>query len=360
MTSQFSQRIKVVRAKLDEWEVDAILVGSASNLRWLSGFTGSFAWLLVSKDIAALATDSRYWEQARNQAPDFTLNQFGRSVKEEMPEFLVRENVKKIGIEVEHITLSQFAQLKAIEVIDWVEVEDAVTPLREAKTKEEVEKVRVAAAITDQAMEQVPLILRPGMTERELAWKLEVLMREAGADGMAFPIIVASGPNGAMAHHTPSDRQLQVGEPLIVDMGAMINGYNGDLTRSFFIGSEPDQRFDEIYSIVLEAQVAAINGIKAGIMGDAADSLARDIISDAGYGEEFGHSLGHGVGLDIHEGPRLSKLAVDQPIPDGSTVTIEPGIYIPGWGGIRIEDLLLVTESGCEYVSHCEKKPYIS
>ncbi len=360
MTSQYSQRISVVRDKLDEWDVDALLIGSSSNRQWLSGFTGSFAWLLISKDIASLATDSRYWEQARSQAPDFTLNQFGRNIKAEMPEFLLRENIKKIGIEIEHITLAQFAQLEEINAIDWVKIEDAVAPLRESKNQEEIEKIRVAAAITDQAMKQVPHILKPGMTERELAWKLEVLMREAGADGMAFPIIVASGPNGAMAHHSPSDRQLRVGEPLIVDMGAQVNGYNGDLTRSFFIGDAPNQRFDEIYSIVLEAQVAAITGMKAGIMGDAADSLARDIISDAGYGEEFGHSLGHGVGLDIHEGPRLSKLATDRPIPDRSTVTVEPGIYIPGWGGIRIEDLLLVTESGCEYVSTCEKKPYIS
>jgi Xaa-Pro aminopeptidase len=231
--------------------------------------------------------------------------------------------------------------------------------MREVKTAEEIEHLKAAAELTDLAMSQVGDLAEPGMTESELAWKLEQIMREAGAESMAFPIIVASGPNSALAHHTPGNRKLQYGEPLIVDMGARVNGYCGDLTRSFFTGDGPDDKFDEIYNIVLEAQVAAITGIKAGMMGNEADALARDIISEAGYGEEFGHSLGHGVGLDIHEGPGVSSLTVDHRLPDQSAVTIEPGIYIVGWGGVRIEDLVLVTASGCDYLSTCKKEPYI-
>jgi len=316
--------------------------------------------LLISSDEALLGTDSRYWVQASSQAPDYTLQQFGRNMKEEWPGFLLRDKVIKIGIEAENVTLSQFSELQGIDGVEWVKLDGAVTPFREVKNKQEIEKIKVAAAMTDRAMEQVRFIIKPGMSERELAWKLEVLMRESGADGMAFPIIVASGPNGAMAHHTPSVRQIQAGEPIIIDMGAKVDGYNGDLTRTFFISSDPDPRFEEIYSIVLKAQKVAIAGLQAGITGEYANTLARDVIDGAGYGEKFGHSLGHGIGIDVHEGPRLSKLAADQLIPSGAAVTIEPGIYIAGWGGVRIEDLMLVTDQGYEYISSCEKVPFIA
>jgi Xaa-Pro aminopeptidase len=239
-------------------------------------------------------------------------------------------------------------------------LENAIAPFREAKNDEEIRLIRTAAAITDQAMMQVSKIMKPGMTEREVAWKLEVLMRESGAEGMAFPIIIASGQNGAMAHHNPSDKMIEDGEAVIVDMGAKANGYNGDLTRTFFMGNGHDPRFVEIYDIVAAAQKAAIAGLKAGVTGESVDTLARDLITNAGYGKGFGHSLGHGIGLDVHEGPRLSAYAKDALIPSGATVTIEPGIYIDGWGGVRIEDLALVKEDGLEIISQCEKKPVIN
>ncbi len=344
---------------LEEWDVDAILIGSTSNRRWISGFTGTAGWLLISEKAALLGTDSRYCEQASNQAPDFALEQFGRNQKKEWPGFLVRDNIKRIGLEPDRITLTQFAELQGVDGIEWVKLDDAVTPFRRAKNNEEIERIRTAAAITDRAMEQVRFIIWPGMSERELAWKLEVLMREAGADGMAFPIIVASGVNGAMAHHNPSDKPIQDGEAVIVDMGARVNGYNSDLTRTFFIGESHDSRFEEIYTIVSDAHKASIAGLKAGVSGESVDTLARDVITNAGYGKEFGHSVGHGIGIDVHERPRLSKLATDEIIPDGATVTIEPGIYVSGWGGVRIEDLLLVTENGNELISRCEKNPVV-
>lgn len=359
-TNQYSKRIDDIREKLEEWEVDAILVGSSANRRWLSGFTGTAGSLLVSAEIAALGTDSRYWEQASNQAPNFTLEQFRMSMEEEWSGFLVRDNINKIGIEAEKTTLAQFKELQAVEGIKWVKLEDAISPFRQAKNEDEVKLIRSAAAITDKAMMLVSKIMKPGMTEREVAWKLEVLMREAGADGMAFPIIVASGANGAMAHHNPSDKIIQIGEAVIVDMGARANGYNGDLTRTFYMGNDRDPLFEKVYSIVAEAQATALAGLQAGVTGESVDTLARDVITEAGYGKEFGHSLGHGIGIDVHEEPRLSKYATDDLIPAGATVTIEPGIYIAGWGGVRIEDLALVKKGGLELLSQCEKKPVIS
>jgi Xaa-Pro aminopeptidase len=357
--SQYAKRIDGVRAMLEDWEVDAILIGSSTNRRWISGFSGSAGWLLISEKTALLGTDSRYWEQARNQAPDFALEQFGRNQEEEWPGFLVRDNVKRIGLEPDRITLSQFTELQGVDGIEWIKLDDAVTPFRRIKNEDEIERIRTAAAITDEAMEHVRHIIKPGMSERDLAWRLEVLMREAGADGMAFPIIVASGANGAMAHHTPSNKSIQDGDSVIIDMGARVNGYNSDLTRTFYIGEGHDSRFVEIYSIVLDAHKAAIAGLKAGISGANVDKLARDVITKAGYGGEFGHSLGHGIGIDVHERPRLSALATDESIPEGATVTIEPGIYISGWGGVRIEDLVLVTENGNEFISRSEKHPVV-
>jgi Xaa-Pro aminopeptidase len=359
-SSQFSKRINDVRGMLEKWEVDAILIGSTANRRWLSGFTGTAGWLLISEKSALLGTDSRYWGQASSQAPDFNLEQFLGNQKEEWPGFLLRDNINRIGLETEKITLTQYAEFQDIDGVEWVKLEDAVTPFRIAKNEEEIERIKTAAAITDQAMAQVHSIIKAGMSERELAWKLEVLMREAGADGMAFPIIVASGPNGAMAHHNPSDKAIMVGEAVIVDMGARVNGYNSDLTRTFFMGKGPDSRFSEIYDIVFKAHQTSIAGLKAGVTGENVDALARDVITNAGYGKEFGHSLGHGIGINVHERPRLSRLAIDETVPAGAAVTIEPGIYIAGWGGIRIEDLLVVTSDGCEYVSHCEKNPFIA
>jgi Xaa-Pro aminopeptidase len=193
-----------------------------------------------------------------------------------------------------------------------------------------------------------------------VAWELEKMMREAGADSMAFPVIVASGPNGASAHHTAGDRKVQAGDTIIVDMGASLNGYQSDLTRTFYLGNEPDVKFWEIYNHVHEAQKTALSKIKAGVSGNAVDKAARDKITDAGYGKNFGHGLGHGLGLEVHENPRLSFMVDEkETLPAGAILTVEPGIYIDGWGGVRIEDLVLVTESGIEVLSHCSKNPII-
>ena len=355
----FGERLKSVKAHLDEWQVDALLVGSTSNRRWLSGFTGSAGWLLISADTALLATDFRYWDQARRQAPSYELFAIKGHRAKAILDLATAVNASRIGIESEFITLEQFDMMRAVPDVSWIELSGAIRPLREVKSAEEISAIRAAAAITDQVMAQVPYLARPGTTEKELAWELEKQMREAGASDMAFPVIVASGPNGALPHHRPTDRSFQAGDGIIVDMGAKLDGYCSDMTRSFYMGAEPDGQYREIYHVVQQAQTAALDRLKAGMKGKDVDSFARSVIDSAGYGEAFGHSLGHGVGLDVHESPRLSHLAEEGIIPNGSVVTIEPGIYLPGWGGVRIEDLALITDSGIDLISACPKKPFI-
>jgi len=196
------------------------------------------------------------------------------------------------------------------------------------------------------------------MTEREAAWELEAYMRTHGADKIAFDLIVGSGPNGAMPHHHSDPRPIQTGEPIVLDLGAQVNGYHSDLTRTICLGRPQDGRFLEIYDVVLRAQEAALRGIRAGMTGIEADRIARDVIEAAGYGDSFGHGLGHGVGLAVHEGPRAGRTSEDTLLA-GSTLTIEPGIYLPGWGGVRIEDLTLVCENGVQLISHASKEPLV-
>ena len=356
----YRQRLQTVRAELANWKVDGLLIGNGANRRWLSGFTGSTGWLLVTEDRALLGTDFRYWDQAKRQAPAFELINFRSTGAAAWLSFMSFAKPTRIGVEARHMTLDQFDHLQAIPNVTFVKLDWTMEMLREIKTKQEMEIIRSAAAITDMAMANVSQIARVGMQERELAWELERRMRDNGATGMAFPIIVASGPNSAMAHHQPGERALHEGDPLIVDMGAEVDGYASDLTRTFYVGQEPDVKFTEVSELVQRAQDAALNGMRAGVSGATADSLARDVIADGGYGDAFGHSLGHGLGLEVHEGPSLSQMFGNRPLAAGAVVTVEPGIYLPDWGGVRIEDLVQVTEQGVDIISGCPKIPAIS
>jgi Xaa-Pro aminopeptidase len=353
------RRISALRNKLQASGLEGILIGSSTNRRWLSGFNGSAGWLLISPEKAILATDFRYWEQAQSQAPVYDLFRIKGLRTEFWSDFLELAQASRIGIESNYITLAQFERLEGLDAYEWEPVEDYVEQLRSIKSDSEIAAIREAAAITDLAMHQVNELAQPGMSEIELAWTLEKLMRDSGASGMAFPIIVASGPNGARAHHEPGDRILKEGDTVVIDMGAELNGYNSDLTRSFYIGAWPSDRFEQVYDVVLKAQTAALQRIRSGLSGKEIDSLARDVIKEAGFGNDFGHSLGHGIGLDVHEEPRLSQFAENGIIPAGAVVTVEPGIYLNNWGGIRIEDLVLVHDSRIEILSQCPKNPII-
>ena len=357
----YAERLTAVRQKLAQWDVDAVLITGPANRRWLSGFTGTNGQLLITPERAWLATDFRYYERARQEAPLFELFKH-RRIRQDGRRFFKQAGVKRIGIEANDVTLAQGKELRGLRTgIKWVPLEKTVEPLRAVKTAVEIQKLQAAAAITDRAMAQVNRLARPGLTEKELAWALEKQMREDGADGMAFPVIVASGPNSALPHHQTSSRRLQAGDVIIVDMGAELNGYKSDMTRSFYLGNEPTKKFWEIYNLALAAHTAVFDQLRPGMTLRQIDSIARDLITAAGQEEYFGHGLGHGVGLDIHEAPFLSQRAPEEArIQAGMTVTIEPGIYIPGWGGIRIEDFAWVTKNGLERISHCPKTAVIS
>jgi len=236
-----------------------------------------------------------------------------------------------------------------------VPLENTVELLRGVKEPEEIENIQRAADMADAAFNSVTARLKPGVTEREIAWRLERHMREAGSGAMPFDVIVAAGPNGALPHHAPSDRPVAAGEPVVIDMGARYNYYCSDLTRTICLG-KPDETFHKVYRIVQRAQEAAIIGTHAGMTGIEADDLARSIIKAEGYGDMFGHGLGHGVGLATHDTfPRLSPLATADPLLDGNVFSIEPGIYVPGWGGVRIEDLTMLEGGKVKLLSHAKK-----
>lgn len=351
-------RLARARAALDEWGVEGLLISNPMNRRWLSGFTGSAGWLLILPDAAWLATDFRYWEQAAAQAPAYAVHQMGERR-------VITETVRDVaagrclGVEASHLTLQAYADLQGVDGVSWKPLPATVEAWRAVKTEEELATIRRAAAITDVAVAQAPELARPGMMESELAWLIERSLRENGGEAVAFDVIVASGPNAALPHHHPGERRLQPGDAIVVDLGAQVDGYKSDLTRTFFLGAEPDEQFREIYNLTQRAQEAALSGMRAGLTGVAADALARDVIAAAGHAEHFGHGLGHGVGLDIHEEPRLSPLSKTAALEPGMVVTVEPGVYIPGWGGVRIEDLVVVTEDGVDLLSHAPKAPAI-
>lgn len=355
----FQERITTVRQKLNEWEVDGVLITSPSNRRWLSGFTGSNGQLLVTTDKALIATDFRYYAQSGHEAPHFALFKHQRTLADTQ-DFLAESGAKTVGVEAKHVTLAAMFDLEAVEGVTWKPLPVTLEPLRLQKTAVEVQAIQKACAITDDVMAQVPQIAGVGMTEREVAWELEKALRQAGAEALAFDILVASGPNSALPHHHPGERRLLAGDPLIVDMGAQIDGYKSDMTRSFYLGDKASVHYFELYQLVLKAQTAVFQQAKPGMNLKEVDAIAREMLDKAGHAEHFGHGLGHGLGLDIHEDPFLSPRASDEDIIEvGTIVTVEPGCYVPDWGGIRLEETALMTDAGLVPLTHCPKEPGI-
>jgi Xaa-Pro aminopeptidase len=259
-----------------------------------------------------------------------------------------------VGCESTHVTVDQHQQwTEAVESLELVPTKDLVEDLRIVKDAEELAFIRRAVELSDAAFTHITQWLEPGVTESAVAWELEAFMRAHGADDIAFPLIVASGPNAAMPHAHPSDREIREGEPIVMDLGARVGGYCSDLTRTICLG-EPDGMLRRIYSIVLGAQEAAEYAMRAGLKGSTVDAITRDLIEAAGHGEHYGHGLGHGVGLAVHEGPRASRTSEDV-LQAGMVVTVEPGIYVEGWGGVRIEDLVVVREQGIEILTTAPK-----
>ncbi len=354
-----NERATRLAAQLPEKELDAMLISNPENRRYLSGFTGSAGYLLITPERSVLFTDSRYTEQAANQSPHFQVVQV-KSGWDWLLDTLKETGVKRIGFESENITVASYNR-----VVDALKEDEALSgasllatagiteELRILKDAEELVQLQKAIDASDQAMTAVCPTIAAGMTEREVAWRMEMAMREFGADNISFDTIVAAGPNGAMAHHHPSDKVIQAGEPIVIDMGAQIGGYCSDITRTVVVG-EPDEMFHRIYSIVLGAQLAAIHTVRPGMTGEECDAISRDIIAEAGYGDNFGHSLGHGVGLAVHEKPWVSSRGKDA-LQAGMVFTVEPGIYLTGWGGVRIEDIVILGEEGATPLSQAGK-----
>jgi len=354
-------RLAKLRQSLVEHELDAILITQPENRRYLSGFTGSAGVLLISGEAAMLATDFRYYEQAEKQAPDFELVKITaeRKLKDLLPEMIERARARRLGFESAHLTVAQYEEWReatASSGVEWVATRNIVERLRAIKDEAEIELIRRAVALADAAFAHIVEFIRPGMTEKEVAWELEAFMRTHGAEKVAFDIIVGSGPNGAMPHARTGERCIRAGEPIVMDLGARVDGYHSDLTRTVVLG-QPDDKFRQIYDLVLQAQLAAEKGVRPGMTNKEADRLARQIIEEAGYGEQFGHGLGHGVGLAVHERPTVSHAAPEEePLQVGMVFTVEPGIYLPGWGGVRIEDMVLLREDGAEVLSAAPKE----
>ena len=353
------ERVEGLVAQFNDQELDAVLISAPENRRYLSGFSGSAGYLLITKAKAVLVTDSRYTEQATNQSPYFDVRQvrggWGWLVDE-----LKDSGVKKVGFESQDMTVASYNNLidaikgdSALGDVSFVPAPGLAENQRIIKDHEELQMLQLAIDAADKAMDQVTPVITPGMTEKEVAWRLETAMRDFGADTISFDTIVAAGPNGAMAHHQPTDYVIKQNDPIVIDMGAKVAGYCSDLSRSIAVG-EPDETFNKIYDTVLGAQLIAINAVKVGMTGEETDNLSREVIAQAGYRDNFGHSLGHGVGLEIHENPRVGPRSPD--VLELNTVfTVEPGIYLSGWGGIRIEDIVILREDGAVPLSKAKK-----
>jgi Xaa-Pro aminopeptidase len=355
-----TDRIAKLREKLDEQDLDAILITNEHNRRYFSGFKATAGTLIVSRDDAVLATDFRYTEQAELQAPAFRVQQI-RSQLKWLPELLSGMDASNVGIEADDMTIASLERVKKAFSEDG---ENAVEPtftntsgigaeIRAIKDPEELALLEKAIQMGDRAFDDVSARIEPGVVESEVAWEIEKSIREQGAESLSFETIVGSGPNGARPHHLAGDRILQAGEPIVIDMGCQYQGYCSDLTRTIVLG-EPDDEFKKIYDITLTAQLAAIESVESGMTGVETDAVARNVIAEAGYGDNFGHSLGHGVGLEIHEGPGVSAMSKGV-LTDGMVFTVEPGIYLTGWGGVRIEDVV-VLENGKPRVLSAARK----
>jgi Xaa-Pro aminopeptidase len=352
-------RLQKLRQELEAQNLDGMIVTQPENRRYLSGFTGSAGTLFITQAEAILITDFRYLEQSAKEAPKFeVLEALPDVLAGELSKLATKMGAKRVGFESHHLTFAEHGDWTAPPAdYQLVPIKELVEDMRAVKDEEELARIREAVALGDAALAHLKGAIAPGMTEKEAAWELETYMRTHGAHGVAFEVIVASGPNGAMPHAKTSDDTLQIGQPIVIDLGARVDGYHSDLTRTLCLG-EPDDRFQEIYDLVLKAQLAAEQGIRPGMPARQADALARDIINEAGYVEYFGHGLGHGVGLAVQEKPKAGRLSWDILYP-GMTLTVEPGIYIPGWGGVRIEDLVVIGEEGVEVLSQADKDPRV-
>lgn len=348
------ERLTRLRRLMAGEGAEALLVTCAVNRNYMSGFTGSSGFLLITADRALLYSDFRYRLQAPEQAKAYEFREHGASAIESVKQAVKELGIRQLAFEPVEMSFAEYEKYKAVlgEGV-LVPSEGWIEKLRMTKDAGELQIMREAAQLADKTFEHMVGMLKPGMRELDAALEIEFFMRRHGATSSSFETIVASGERSALPHGVASERVIGSGEFVKLDFGAYYKGYCSDLTRTVMIG-EPTARHREIYGIVREAQQAALNGIRPGLTGIEADALARDIIKSHGYGDYFGHGTGHGLGMEIHEAPRLS-VSGNLALEPGMTVTVEPGIYIPGFGGVRIEDDVVVTDTGVEILTHATK-----
>ncbi|WP_019553008.1 M24 family metallopeptidase [Propionispira raffinosivorans] len=348
-------RLEKLRELLKNQGLDAVVINKVENLHYFSGFTGDDTILVVSQKAAILITDFRYMEQARQQSKFFQLIEHSKGLLPKTAEVLMGLELKNIGFEGNALTYNDFSLLK--KMLNGVDFKQAVEldTLRMIKDEQEIALLQKAVEISDRAYEHILTILRPGISEIEIAAELENCMRRLGSEKPAFTTIVASGERGSLPHGIATDKLIVDGDFVTMDFGAVYKGYHSDITRTVCVGSADDKQ-RKIYEIVLQAQLLGVEKVQIGSSGQAVDADVRRYIMDAGYGRFFGHGLGHSVGLEIHELPRLSPSSTCEHLEENMLVTVEPGIYLPGWGGIRIEDTVLVTTLGGRPLTQSNKQ----
>jgi Xaa-Pro aminopeptidase len=349
-------RIQKIRERLAAQKADALLVLISPNRYYLSGFNSedhqydeSAGALLITAEKLILATDTRFEIQAQREAPLYQVVIYREGLSKLLPALVQELNIRELCFESIRVSVqlqqTLRAEFQAAQVpIELIPVEDWVEELRVTKSTEEIAKTAASLALAEEVFSDVVKRIRPGMTEKEVAWRMEKGMREAGAESLSFPSIIAAGPNSALPHAVPTDRRIRNGEPIIIDWGARLDGYCSDTTRTIILG-EPDDTFLKVYNTVLQAQQRAIATIKAGINSKSVDAAAREYIREQGFAGKFGHGLGHGTGLAVHEAPRLNPVR-DTILQSGMIVTVEPGIYLSEWGGVRIENQVVVEPDG--------------
>lgn len=348
------KKITKLREILEEKKLDAILITNPINRRYITGFTGTAGVAIVSQHATRFITDFRYIEQATEQAEHFTIVEHKGSIESEIQKQLSELNIKQLGFEKNDVTYAGFERYQKHLEVSLVPVDGLIEQIRLIKSAEELQVIKKAGEIADAAYEHIQGYIKPGVKEIEIANELEFFMRKQGATSSSFDMIVASGYRSALPHGVASDKEIQAGELVTMDYGALYHGYCSDITRTVAVG-EISEQLRTIYDTVLEAQLRGVQGIKPGITGKEADALTRDYITEKGFGEYFGHSTGHGLGLEVHEEPRLSHLS-ESVLEPGMVVTVEPGIYIPNVGGCRIEDDIVITETGNERLTNASKK----
>ena len=348
-----NNRVDQIRAIMEERNMEAVLSYKPENRMYLSGFTGSTGFALITKDNLIFITDFRYLEQAKKECVGYTLEE--NSKLKPVTDILQKLSLHRIGIEEDFVTYGQYKEfVDKLADVEFIPLEGALTKLRAVKSNEELEMIEKAANIADEAFSHILTVIKPGITEEDIAIELEYFMKKKGASKNSFEPIVASGERSSLPHGRATSKIIEKGDMLTLDFGCVYNGYCSDMTRSLVVG-EATEKQKELYYTVLEAQEKALVSVKPGLTGIQLDSIAREVIAEKGYGEYFGHGLGHGVGLEVHELPHVNAIGKAEMVL-GNVITIEPGIYVPGYGGVRIEDLVVVTDTGYKVLSKSTKE----